>query len=50
MSLYMIQFVYTPEAKAALAREPEDRSVVFGQRDRTTDRGVVDLPPPVIRG
>jgi len=31
MSLYMIQFAYTPEAKAALARVPEDRSVVFGQ-------------------
>lgn len=31
MSLYMIQFAYTPEAKAALARVPEDRSVAFGQ-------------------
>lgn len=31
MPLYMIQFAYTPEAKAALARTPEDRSVVFGQ-------------------
>ena len=31
MPLYMIQFAYTPEAKAALARVPEDRSVVFGQ-------------------
>ena len=31
MPLYMIQFSYTPEAKAALAREPEDRSVVFGK-------------------
>lgn len=31
MPLYMIQFSYTPEAKAALARTPEDRSVVFGQ-------------------
>jgi hypothetical protein len=31
MPLYMIQFAYTPEAKAALARIPEDRSVVFGQ-------------------
>lgn len=31
MPLYMIQFAYTPEAKAALAREPEDRSVVFGK-------------------
>ena len=31
MSLYMIQFAYTPGAKAALARVPEDRSVVFGQ-------------------
>ena len=30
MPLYMIQFAYTPEAKAALARVPEDRSVVFG--------------------
>jgi uncharacterized protein with GYD domain len=29
MPLYMIQFSYTPEAKAALARVPEDRSVVF---------------------
>ena len=29
--LYMIQLAYTPEAKAALARAPEDRSVVFGQ-------------------
>jgi uncharacterized protein with GYD domain len=31
MPLYMIQFAYTPEAKAALARVPEDRSVVFGK-------------------
>ena len=31
MPLYMIQVTYTPEAKAALARVPEDRSVVFGQ-------------------
>ena len=31
MPLYMIQFAYTPEAKAALARVPEDRSVVFGE-------------------
>jgi GYD domain len=31
MALYMIQFAYTPGAKAALARVPEDRSVVFGQ-------------------
>jgi hypothetical protein len=31
MALYMIQFAYTPEAKAALARVPEDRSVVFGR-------------------
>jgi uncharacterized protein with GYD domain len=31
MPLYMVQFAYTPEAKAALARAPEDRSVVFGQ-------------------
>jgi uncharacterized protein with GYD domain len=31
MPLYMIQVAYTPEAKAALARVPEDRSVVFGQ-------------------
>jgi uncharacterized protein with GYD domain len=31
MPLYMIQFAYTPEAKAALAQVPEDRSVVFGQ-------------------
>ena len=30
MPLYMIQVTYTPEAKAALARVPEDRSVVFG--------------------
>jgi hypothetical protein len=29
MPLYMIQVAYTPEAKAALARVPEDRSVVF---------------------
>ena len=29
MPLYMIQFAYTPEAKASLARVPEDRSVVF---------------------
>jgi uncharacterized protein with GYD domain len=28
---YMIQWAYTPEAKAALARVPEDRSVVFEQ-------------------
>jgi uncharacterized protein with GYD domain len=27
----MIQFAYTPEAKAALARVPEDRSAVFEQ-------------------
>jgi hypothetical protein len=27
----MLQVAYTPEAKAALARVPEDRSVVFGQ-------------------
>jgi uncharacterized protein with GYD domain len=31
MPLYMIQFAYTPEAKAALARVPEDRSAVFGR-------------------
>ena len=31
MRHYMIQWAYTPEAKAALARVPEDRSVVFGQ-------------------
>ncbi len=31
MSFYMIQVAYTPEAKAALAQVPEDRSVVFGQ-------------------
>jgi uncharacterized protein with GYD domain len=31
MPIYMTQFAYTPEAKAALAREPEDRSVVFGE-------------------
>ena len=31
MPLYMIQVTYTPEAKAALGRVPEDRSVVFGQ-------------------
>ena len=31
MPLYMIQFAYTPDAKAALARVPEDRSVVFGK-------------------
>ncbi len=31
MSIYMIQFSYTPEAKAALAQEPEDRSIVFGE-------------------
>ena len=31
MPLYMIQFAYTPEAKAVLARVPEDRSVVFGR-------------------
>ena len=31
MPLYMIQFSYTPEAKAALGRVPEDRSVVFGR-------------------
>ena len=30
MPLYMIQVTYVPEAKAALARVPEDRSVVFG--------------------
>src|SRR5215212_4195708 len=30
MPLYMIQVTYTPEAKAAFARVPEDRSVVFG--------------------
>ena len=30
MPHYMIQWAYTPEAKAALARVPEDRSVVFG--------------------
>ena len=29
MPLYMIQVAYTPEAKAALAQVPEDRSVVF---------------------
>ena len=29
MPLYMIQVAYTPEAKAALAHVPEDRSVVF---------------------
>ena len=27
MSLYMLQFSYTPEAWAALTRNPEDRSV-----------------------
>ena len=27
----MIQTAYTPEAKASLARVPEDRSVVFGR-------------------
>ena len=31
MALYMLQFSYIPTAKAALAREPEDRSVVFGE-------------------
>jgi uncharacterized protein with GYD domain len=31
MPHYMIQFAYTPEAKAALARVPEDPSVVFGR-------------------
>jgi hypothetical protein len=30
MPLYMTQSAYTPEAKAALARVPKDRSVVFG--------------------
>jgi uncharacterized protein with GYD domain len=30
MPLYMIQVAYTPEAKAALAQVPEDRSIVFG--------------------
>lgn len=30
MPLYMLEFSYTPEAKAALAQEPEDRSAVFG--------------------
>ena len=30
MPLYMVQFSYTPPAKAALAQEPEDRSIVFG--------------------
>ena len=29
MPLYMIQVAYTPEAKAALAQVPEDRSIVF---------------------
>ena len=29
MPVYMLQFSYTPEAKAALAQHPEDRSVVF---------------------
>jgi uncharacterized protein with GYD domain len=30
MSLYMTQFSYTPEAWAALARNPEDRSAAVG--------------------
>ncbi len=29
MPVYMLQFSYTPKAKAALAQNPEDRSVVF---------------------
>jgi hypothetical protein len=35
MPPYMIQFAYTPEAKAALARVPEDRSVVCGPEFRS---------------
>jgi uncharacterized protein with GYD domain len=30
MSLYMIQFAYTPQTWAALTKSPEDRAEVFG--------------------
>ncbi len=49
MPLYMIQFAYTPEAKAALARIPEDRSVVFGQLVEDMGRRLKGRRPATVR-
>ena len=37
MTLYMTQYAYTPEDRAALTRNPEDRSEPFGRLVRSMD-------------
>lgn len=43
MPLYMTQFSYTPDAWAALARQPEDRSQALGRLAESLGARLVNL-------